>query len=395
VPSKSDERWNNDQESHLHRLVDESARPTMPEKELSVREREAQFQLLVEAVQDYAIFILDPAGNVRTWNAGAERIKQYTAAEIIGKHFSTFYPEEDKRNEKPKWELEVAQKDGRFEDEDWRIRKDGSRFWANVIITALRDRSGKLVGFGKVTRDFTERMEAKEALARSERSLRELSLHLLSTQDEERRRIGRDLHDSLGQSLAMLKLKLESAASLAGSQPDLAAQDLAQCIRLTDDSIKEVRTVSYLLYPPMLEEMGLKSAIPWYLGGFSARSGIKTNFNAEEAFGRQATDAELALFRVLQESLTNVHRHSGSKTADVRLLIRDGNAVLEIEDKGKGFNQGVLEQGAEDWMGLLGVGVRGMNERMRQLKGKLEIISREGRTLVRATIPVSDQTRNE
>lgn len=356
-------------------------------KVLELKQQEAQFQLFVEAVQDYAIFMLDPTGHIRTWNLGARRIKQYTAADIIGKHFSIFYPEEDKRNGKPQWELEVAEKEGRFEDEGWRIRKDGSRFWANVIITALRDKNGKLVGFGKVTRDFTERMEAKEALARSERSLRELSLHLLSTQDQERKRIGRDLHDSLGQLLAMLKLKLESVASNVRAKPDLAEEDVASCIRLADDSIKEVRTVSYLLYPPMLEEMGLKSAIPWYLGGFSSRSGIKITFNVHEQFHRLSCEAELAMFRVLQESLTNVHRHSGSETAEVRLLTDNGNAILEVEDKGKGFDQSVLEQGGEDWMGALGVGVRGMNERMRQLKGKLEIISKEGGTLVRAMIP--------
>jgi PAS domain S-box-containing protein len=357
------------------------------EKELQRKGQEAQFRLLVEAVQDYAIFMLDPTGHVRTWNLGAQRIKQYAAAEIIGKHFSIFYPEEDKRNGKPEWELDVAQKEGRFEDESWRIRKDGSRFWANVIITALRDKNGKLVGFGKVTRDFTERMEAKEALAKSERSLRELSLHLLSTQDQERKRIGRDLHDSLGQLLAMLKLKLDSVASNLREKPDLATEDVAACIRLTDDSIKEVRTVSYLLYPPMLEEMGLKSAIPWYLGGFSSRSGIKATFTIEEHFHRLSSEAELAMFRVLQESLTNVHRHSGSETAEVRLFTDNGNAILEVEDKGKGFDQSLLEQGGEDWLGALGVGVRGMNERMRQLKGKLEIVSKEGRTLVRATIP--------
>lgn len=386
VPSKSGREVNRDKENRLHRLRD----PRQNKTERSPGEPK-EFQLLVEAVQDYAIFILDPVGNIKTWNAGAERIKQYTTAEIIGRHFSIFYPEEDKRNGKPQWELEVASREGRFEDEGWRLRKDGSRFWANVIITALRDSSGKLVGFGKVTRDFTEWMEAREALANSERSLRELSLHLLSTQDEERRRIGRDLHDSLGQYLAVLKLKLEAIASLVGNHPDVAVQDVADCIRLTDDSIKEVRTVSYLLYPPMLEEMGLKSAIPWYLGGFSSRSGIKTAFKTEEPFGRLAPDAELALFRVLQESLTNVHRHSGSETADVRLLTRDGNAVLEIEDKGKGFNQTVLEQGGKDWMGALGVGVRGMNERLRQLKGRLEIISQECGTLVRAIVPVSHQ----
>lgn len=369
--------------------------PELPKKEGQQRQAEEQLHLLVEAVQDYAIFMLDPTGHIRTWNAGARRIKQYAASEIIGQHFSAFYPEEDKRNGKPQWELEVAQKDGRFEDEGWRIRKDGSRFWANVIITALRDKSGKLVGFGKVTRDFTERMEVKEALAKSERSLRELSLHLLSTQDEERKRIGRDLHDSLGQYLAVLKIKLESVASLIGNQPDLAVQDVTECIRLTDDSIKEVRTVSYLLYPPMLEEMGLKSAIPWYLAGFSSRSGIKSTFKAEDNFGRLSAEAELAMFRVLQESLTNVHRHSGSETAEVRLCTDDGNAVLEIRDSGKGFNQTLLEQGGEDWMGALGVGVRGMHERMRQLKGKLEIITKERGTLVRALMPASLRRETE
>jgi signal transduction histidine kinase len=236
-------------------------------------------------------------------------------------------------------------------------------------------------------------MQAEEALAKSERSLRELSLHLLSTQDAERKRIGRDLHDSLGQYLAVLKLKLESVASLVGTQPDLAAQDIADCVRLTDNSIKEVRTVSYLLYPPMLEEMGLKSAIPWYLSGFSSRSGIKTTFKAEDNFGRLCSDAELALFRVLQENLANVHRHSGSETAEVRLLTQEENAILEIEDKGRGFNHSVLEQAGEDWMGALGVGVRGMNERMKQLKGRLEINTREGGTVVRATIPVAGHQR--
>ena len=262
-----------------------------------------------------------------------------------------------------------------------------------MIITALRDRSGNLVGFGKVTRDITERMLTKEALSKSEQSLRELSHHLLRTQDLERKRIGRELHDSLGQYLAMLKLKLESAMSLDEKLPASIGQDIADCIRLTDSSILEVRTVSYLLYPPMLEEMGLKSAIPWYLGGFSSRSGIKTTFEAAHV-GRLSSEGELALFRVLQESLTNVHRHSKSKSAAVRLLTRDGNAVLEVEDEGTGFDRTLLE-GGEDWMGALGVGVRGMHERMRQLKGKLEIIVKDSGTLVRATLPISDHARCE
>jgi len=296
----------------------------------------------------------------------------------------------------------VAAAQGRFEDEGWRVRKDGSTFWANVIITAVKDNSGKLLGFAKITRDVTERMQTQKALEtevaerrdaqrrlqNSERSLRELSLHLLRTQDEERRRIGRDLHDSLGQYLAVLKMKLDSVASLIGQKQAELSQEFGQCIRLMEDSIREVRIVSYLLYPPMLEEMGLKSAIPWYLDGFSARSGIKTSFEVETDFGRLPRESELALFRVLQESLTNVHRHSGSQVAHIRLLMRQRMCALEIEDKGKGISPHLLEQSGQDWIGALGVGLRGMNERLRQLGGKLELSSSENGTTVVASVPI-------
>jgi PAS domain S-box-containing protein len=154
---------------------------------------ERLYQLLVESVRDYAIFLLDPEGRVATWNAGAERIKGYRADEIIGRHFSVFYPEEKVTEGFPQYELEVAARVGRFEDEGWRIRKDGTRFWANVVITALRDPSGTLVGFAKVTRDLTERRAAEEQerrlaaeqAARAEAERRGEDLRLLSEQLEE------------------------------------------------------------------------------------------------------------------------------------------------------------------------------------------------------------------
>ena len=129
-------------------------------------------RLLVESVRDYAIFALDATGHVLSWNEGARRIKGYAAEEIIGQHFSRFYGQEDLVAGKPAWELEVATRDGRIEDEGWRIRKDGTRFWANVVITALRDPSGALVGFAKVTRDLTERRRAEESLRTSEERFR-------------------------------------------------------------------------------------------------------------------------------------------------------------------------------------------------------------------------------
>jgi PAS domain S-box-containing protein len=127
-----------------------------------VRQSEERFRLMIEGVRDYAIFMLDPQGHVASWNGGAEAIKGYKAEEIIGKHFSVFYPDEDIKRDKPGFELRVAAEVGRFEDEGWRLRKDGTRFWANVLITALRNKDGALVGYGKVTRDLTERKKAEE-----------------------------------------------------------------------------------------------------------------------------------------------------------------------------------------------------------------------------------------
>lgn len=385
------------EEQRPRAIADGQTKPAVPEQGKVTRQAEDQFHLLVEAVQDYAIFMLDPRGYISSWNVGARRIKQYEASEIIGKHFSCFYPEDDVRRGKPEWELVMAAKQGRFEDEDWRVRKDGSKFWANVIITALRNREGELVGFGKVTRDVTERMQAQRKLEAevaerreaerrvhaSEKSLRELSVHLLRTQDEERRQIGRDLHDSLGQYLAVLKMKLDSLSDTLEQGNKGAAQDLAQCVHLTEDCIKEVRTASYLLYPPMLEELGLRSAIPWYLDGFSRRSGIETTFTVEAEVGRISRDSELALFRVLQEGLTNVHRHSGSETACIRLSGSGGFCALEIEDEGVGIPARFLEPAGEEGSAL-GVGLRGMSERMRQLGGRLEIVPKDRGTLLRA-----------
>jgi len=233
---------------------------------------------------------------------------------------------------------------------------------------------------------LTRRIERR--LSDSEQSLRRLSLHLLRTQDEERRRIGRDLHDSVGQYLAVLKMRLDSLSLAEGSMEEVR-REIFECIRLAEDSITEVRTVSYLLYPPMLDEQGLKSAVPWYLDGFSARSGIHIGFDAGQDFGRLPRESELALFRVLQESLTNVHRHSGSQTAHVRLFLKDGFAILQVEDKGSGISPDLLKEGGEDSMATLGVGLRGMNERMQQLGGKLELVSTKHGTTVSGIVPAA------
>lgn len=355
----------------------------------ATEEASEQFRLLVEAVQDYAIFKLDPEGRIATWNTGAERIKQYAAGEIIGQHFSIFYTDEDRAAAKPERSLEKAAQLGRYEQEGWRVRKDGTRFWANVTLTAIRDRSGHLIGFAKITRDVSERKQIEKQLHDSEKSLRDLSLHLLRTQDEERRRIGRDLHDSLGQYLAALKMKLEMLARRHGSD-----KDLTDSIRLVEESIKEVRTLAYLLHPPLLEESGLQSAVQWYLDGFQARSDIKIVFERDPDFPRLPREVELAMFRVLQESLTNVHRHSGSAVAYVCLFVENGSAVLEVRDEGQGMDPSLLPESGLS-AAPLGIGLRGMIERMKQLDGNLQVKSGSTGTCIRAVAPLKRKSQHK
>jgi signal transduction histidine kinase len=180
---------------------------------------------------------------------------------------------------------------------------------------------------------------------------------------------------------------LDSMKSDVAPDRKETARQIAECVDLAEQAIREVRTISYLLHPPMLEEMGLNTAIPWYVDGFAKRSGIQTTLEITPPdFGRLPRDVELAIFRVLQESLTNVHRHSGSPTAHARIAIGGGTVNLEVHDHGKGIPPGVLEMGP-DSLGKLGVGLGGMTERMRQLGGSLELISTADGTTVRASVP--------
>lgn len=236
---------------------------------------------------------------------------------------------------------------------------------------------------------IAERMTAELRLSQSQQSLRHLSAHLLRTQDEERRHLGRDLHDGVGQYLAALKMMLESCA--AGVRGTATERSLREIETLAAQCINEVRTMSYLLCPPMLEEMGLRTAIPWFLDGFAKRSGIKTTLEMSMDIGRLAPDIELAIFRVFQETLTNILRHSGSPTANIRIQSQEGMVLLEIKDQGKGISDDVLRS-VRDEIGTLGVGLRGMNERVRQLGGRFDISSSSEGTTVRAAIPQRKDT---
>lgn len=218
-----------------------------------------------------------------------------------------------------------------------------------------------------------------------EDQLRHLSLHLMTLQDEERRRIARELHDTAGQTLAAMKMSIALIRQVDGGKPELErlVDDLNA---LADEALQEVRTTSYLLHPPLLDEAGIASAARWFVEGFARRSGIQVDCDIPEKMERPPRDCELVLFRVLQESLTNVHRHSGASAARVCLKRDTGQFELEVGDNGKGIPEERLRR-FNSSIGNSGVGISGMRERVRELGGRLEIRSVKNGTTISVALP--------
>lgn len=227
-------------------------------------------------------------------------------------------------------------------------------------------------------------------LAAANHNLGELSARLLRLQDEERRRIARELHDSVGQTLAALSMNL-AAVGADIERIAKTANTIADSTALVNDMSSDIRTISYLLHPPLLDEAGLSSALTWYVKGFAERSKIEVDLQIPEDFGRLSRDLETAIFRVVQECLTNIHRHSGSAVAKILIEHTDGNVRVQVEDKGKGIPVQKRAEINSSATGIPGVGIRGMRERLRQLGGTLEIYSKgEGKgTVVTALLPAT------
>ena len=264
--------------------------------------------------------------------------------------------------------------------------------------------SAAIVAMGESRRRENERLRTEQGelekrvrdrtadLDTANDNLRELSARLLQLQDDERRRIARELHDSVGQTLAALAMNL-SAVRLDFERIAQTASALVDSENLVRDMSTEVRTISHLLHPPLLDEAGLSSALRWYVEGFAVRSKIKVDLDLPEDFGRLPRESETAIFRVVQECLTNIHRHSGSPVAKIRLRHRDHEVLVEIADKGKGIPPEKQEHLSS--AGAPGVGIRGMRERVRQLGGTLEINSNGTGTVVIVKLPVPNSSSPE
>jgi two-component system NarL family sensor kinase len=263
------------------------------------------------------------------------------------------------------------------------LRKNGDEFPVEISLSPVETEDGLLVS--SAIRDITQRKQAEE-------NFRQLSARLLQLQDEERRHIARELHDSTGQMLAALSMNLIPLVQNGPSLDPEARRAINECIQIVKELSNEVRTMSHLLHPPLLDEAGLSSAVRWYLEGFSERSKIHTELQMPEQIGRLPRDLETAVFRIVQECLTNVHRHAASSRVSISIGRTPDEFRIEIKDEGKGISP---EKRAElDLPGKAGVGLRGMRERVRQLGGRLEIHSRQDRsgTVVIACLPLHKST---
>ncbi len=294
-------------------------------------------------------------------------------------------------DDRERWSVEAAEMfaQGKHLKSSYRVlARDGKVVWFRCEVKMMRHDDGRpwfVLGVGF---DITELKRTEEALRERTEAFQRLSATLFQLQDQERRRIARELHDGLGQYLVALKLNFD----MLGLQRNSQSKIWAESQEILEQCIAETRTISYLLHPPMLDDAGLMLAAKWYVEGFSERSGIKASLDISPELPRLAKAVELTIFRVLQESLTNVHRHSGSKTVEIKLRIEGADVYLEVKDHGGGMKADVLKKFQETGS-QVGVGLAGMRQRVNELGGHFEIDSDKHGTAIKVLIPKGTEVR--
>jgi len=342
-----------------------------------------QIAAIVESSDD-AIVSKDLNGVIQSWNPGAQRIFGYSPAEAIGRPITIIIPAELQQEERKI--LDRLRKGERIDHfETVRLRKDGSRVHVSLTISPVRGAQGHIVGASKIARDISERRRYEEALRESEFSAR-----LLKLQDEDRRRIARELHDGLGQLLAAIGMNVAVVMKEMNKLSADAARRVEENKALIQQASADIRTVSYLLHPPLLDEMGLSSALRWYIDGFAERSKMSVVLEIPPDLGRLPQDSELVLFRIAQECLTNIHRHAKGSSAFIRLSDTGGKLAMEIRDDGQGIDEELQRKIASGKAS--GVGLRGMRERVVAIGGTFAIESSENGTSVVVTLPTHKET---
>lgn len=346
----------------------------------SKRAQEAQGRLaaIVESSED-AIVAKGLDGIIINWNKAAERIFGYAAEEAIGQHITLIVPP-DRLDEEADILASLRRGERLDHFETVRRRKDGTLLDISVTISPVKDAQGRVIGASKVARDITERKRLAVLLQEAE-----LSGRLLQLQDEERRRIARELHDGAGQLLAALSMNISVISTEESKLSPGVARNVEESRSLIDQAVSDIRTISHLLHPPLLDEVGLISALNVYVNGFGERSNIRVSLDLPSDLERLPRDVELSIFRIVQECLTNVHRHSGSATATVQLSHKPGEIQLHVSDQGRGISREIQDKFLAGQSS--GVGLRGMRERIKQLGGGMQVQSSGNGTSVVVILP--------
>lgn len=355
--------------------------------------RSIQNQLL-GAVKE-AIIATDLEGSIVYWNPFATNLYGWSADEVLGRNIMDVLVTSATKEQASRI-MSLIRKGESWTGEFQVRRKDGTDFPAQVTDAPIFGENGEVIGVVGISRDLTQQKETEAALQESRvqlesiveertNSLRLLSARLLQMQDVERRRIARELHDSIGQYLAMIAMDID----LLSEQKEEAKRTnlIEECRESVRRCLSETRTLSHLLHPPLLDESGLVYAAQWYVEGFAKRSGIAVRLDLPPTHVRLPNDIEIVLFRIMQESLTNVHRHAKCSAVEITLKLVDKQAVLQIKDNGCGIPQGKLQL-FRNSSGGVGVGLAGMRERVRDLNGQLEISSGLSGSTVLVTIPI-------
>jgi PAS domain S-box-containing protein len=349
--------------------------------ERALRESEEANRQIIEAVKDHAIFKLDPAGRIRTWNAGAERLTGYGPIAVIDEHVSMLYSDDVEQT--PEHALRIAAAVGWHEEQYWHVRRDGSRYCGNDIITAIRNDDGELAGFSAVIRDITQRQVTEQELRRSREELRSLTRYLQSVREEEKSRIAREIHDELGATLTAVRMDIRSLSGKRAPIDEALRERLDDMIVLVDSAIRVTRRIATELRPTILDDLGLVAALHWQAGEYQKRSGISIAVE----FGDEGVNVDqkraIVFFRIFQETLTNVMRHAQAKNVRARFeRIKNQYYVLSISDDGIGMP-------ASKPLESTSHGIRGMHERVEEFQGTLTIESTPGAgTTVTVCMPI-------
>ena len=348
-----------------------------PESAVATRASEIRYRRLFEAARD-GILILDPdTRRITDANPFMSELLGYPHEELLGKELWEIGLLKDEEASQAAFRELQEKQFIRYEDLPLQS-KSGLRRDVEFVSNVYSEDGRNVIQCN--IRDITERKQAQD-------EVRQLSGHLLRARDEERRRIGRELHDSTAQELVAVAVNLDLVQQRSAGRDVTTDNLLADSQAILEQSQRELRTLAYQLHPPVLDEVGLAGAVQEYAAGFTERSGIKVTLDASPALGRLPAETERALFRMVQESLGNVHRHSGSPTATIRIAREAAAVTLEVTDKGCG-----LRVRGDGTVAKAGVGLAGMRERVRQLGGQFEIESSGRGTTVRAIVSGEGET---